>query len=53
MKKLIKPNKGKTLYWKLVKVQTEISPRGSKNECTEPGGKYAGCQNPRGCGCTC
>ena len=27
--------------------------RGSESEtCSQPGSKYQGCQNPRGCGCT-
>lgn len=44
MKKLSKPNSKRTEMLKKVRIM-------ETKTASEPGSKYQGCQNPRGCGC--
>lgn len=48
-KMLKKPETKRTEMMHKVRI---MDTRGSQPECTPPGGKYQGCVNPRGCGCT-
>jgi hypothetical protein len=46
---LAKPQSKRTEALTKVRI---MDTRGSESEtCSQPGSKYQGCQNPRGCGC--
>lgn len=49
-RQLSKPHSKRTETLNKVRI---MDTRGSESEtCSDPGSKYQGCQNPRGCGCT-